>query len=33
LIGYAYAFEQTGPYRVVPTLVVTSDDGTPESDA
>ncbi len=33
LIGYAYAFEQTGPYRVVPNLVVTSVDGTPESDA
>ena len=33
LIGYAYAFEQTGPQRVVPNLVVASEDGTPESDA
>ncbi len=31
LIGYAYAFEQTGPHRVVPNLVVTSVEGTPES--
>ena len=33
LVGYAYAFEQTGPYRVVPNLVVMSVDGTPVSDA
>ncbi len=33
LIGFAYAFEQTGPQRVVPNLVVTSEDGTPVSDA
>lgn len=31
LIGYAYAFEQTGPHRIVPNLVVIPAEGTPES--
>ncbi len=31
LIGYAYAFEQTGPHRIVPNLVVNPVDSTPES--
>jgi amidase len=33
LIGYAYAFEQTGPYRVVPNLTVMADQASPESGA
>ncbi len=31
LIGYAYAFEQTGPHRIVPNLVVIPAEGTPAS--
>lgn len=31
LIGYAYAFEQTGPYRVVPNLVAEPVEASPES--
>jgi amidase len=34
LIGYAYAYEQQGPHRLVPTLVEGPGvDATPESDA
>ena len=33
LVGYAYAFEQTGPHRIVPNLVVQPVQATPESDA
>jgi len=34
LIGYAYAFEQTGPYRMQPVLVETGEtEATPESGA
>lgn len=31
LIGYAYAYEQAGPQRVVPDLVATTVESTPES--
>ncbi|MEZ4507812.1 MAG: amidase family protein [Thermomicrobiales bacterium] len=32
LVGYAYAFETTGPYRVVPNLVASPEEATPEGD-